>query len=79
MKSEFETRVIDGASYIFAPPDAKRTAKAMSKLSYNFEKAIADLVDNSIAAGAMRIEIEIEQKPQSGKVYVHVMDDGEGP
>ena len=78
MKSEFETRVIDGASYIFAPPDAKRTAKAMSKLSYNFEKAIADLVDNSIAAGAMRIEIEIEQKPQSGKVYVHVMDDGEG-
>jgi len=75
---EFETRVIDGVTYIFAPPDAKRTAKAMSKLSYNFEKAIADLVDNSIAAGATRIDIEIEQKPATGKIYVHVLDDGEG-
>jgi hypothetical protein len=75
---QFETIVIDGVSYVSAPPDAKRTANAMSKLSYNFEKAIADLVDNSIAAGATKIEIEIEQKPATGKVYVHVMDNGEG-
>jgi len=66
----------EGITYVIARPDAKRTTKGLSKISYNFEKAIADLIDNSIAAHATKIDVILESRISG--IYVHVMDNGEG-
>jgi hypothetical protein len=77
MSNPFEVREIDGKRYSVVPPNASRMVRGMGRLSYEFEQAIADLVDNSIAAHATKVEISIEQRV-GGKVYVHVADNGIG-
>ena len=77
MAKQFETVEKDGKSFVQVPPNAARTVRAMGRLSYNFEKAIADLIDNSIAAHATKIEVLVEQRV-GGRVYVHVLDNGQG-
>lgn len=77
MSSKFEKVTIDGKNYYKAPPSASRMVRAMGRLSYEFEQAIADLVDNSIAANASIVEIVIDQRI-GGKIYVHVADNGAG-
>ena len=62
MSSEFEKVEINGKKYYIAPPNASRMVRAMGRLSYDFEQAIADLVDNSIAANATMVEIVIDQR-----------------
>jgi hypothetical protein len=77
MTEGFEEVEENGQRFVLVPPNAGRTVKGLSRLSYAFEEAIADLIDNSIAASATRVEVSIE--PQVGsKVYVHVLDDGHG-
>ena len=44
---------------------------------YDFETAVADLVDNSIAAGAGNIDIRINQDFR-GNVRFAIADDGQG-
>ena len=46
-------------------PDAARLINALRDTGYTFNSAVANLVDNSIAAGANAIRIEI-----------HLMEDG---
>ena len=41
-------------------PSAKRLMKSLRDLGYDFAAAIADLVDNSIAAGATLVAIDVE-------------------
>ncbi len=77
MSNNFEVVIKDGKKYVKVPPNASRMVRGMSRLSYEFEQAIADLVDNSIAANATKVEIVIDQKI-GGKVYVHVADNGHG-
>lgn len=77
MANNFEEVVRDGKKFYRVPPDAARMVRGMGRLSYEFDQAIADLVDNSIAANASKIEILIEQRV-GGKVYVHVGDNGDG-
>jgi len=77
MSNKFEVVTLDGRKFVKVPPNASRMVRGMSRLSYEFEKAIADLVDNSIAANATRVDITIEQRI-GGKVYVHVADNGVG-
>ena len=77
MTNPFEIREIDGKRYSVVPPNASRMVRGMGRLSYEFEQAIADLVDNSIAANATKVDISIEQRV-GGKVYVHVADNGIG-
>jgi hypothetical protein len=77
MNSDFETVEIGGKSFVRVPPNARRVANGMARLSYDFPEAIADLVDNSIAAHASRVEVVVESRI-GGRVYVHVLDDGEG-
>lgn len=48
---------------------------SMRAIGYSFEAALADIVDNSIAAGAGRIDIQFRTGPDA---YVAVIDDGEG-
>ena len=58
-------------------PDPGRTMEGLRDTGYSFETAIADLVDNSIAALATSIDIRINQDFR-GQVRVSIADDGEG-
>ena len=77
MKNDFDEVTLEGKKFMRVPPDASRMVRGMGRLSYEFEQAIADLIDNSIAANASKIEVKIEQRV-GGKVYIHVADNGDG-
>lgn len=75
--TEREFLLVDGRKVVHRRPNPARTAKGLSKLTYTFEQSIAELIDNSITAGASRIDIEIGLRV-TNKVYVHVLDNGHG-
>lgn len=77
MAEQFEHRTKNGKEYVVVPPAPSRTVRALGRLSYDFQRALADLIDNSIAAHASNIEVVVDQRI-GGKVYVHVLDDGDG-
>jgi hypothetical protein len=57
-------------------PSARRLVGSLRDLGYDFVHAIADLVDNSIAAGAGRVAIDLKWSgPES---WVRVVDNGAG-
>ncbi|QDI04235.1 ATP-binding protein [Xanthomonas cerealis pv. cerealis] len=58
-------------------PSAARLLESMRDIGYSFESALADIVDNSISAGASRIEISNDIHHDSGP-YLSVLDDGQG-
>lgn len=58
-------------------PDPGRTMEGLRDTGYDFETAIADLVDNSIAANADVVDIRINQDFR-GNVRVSIADNGEG-
>jgi len=59
------------------PPSADRLALGMREMGYTFKGAIADLVDNSISAGAQDVDIFIEAI-FGGYIRVGVVDNGHG-
>lgn len=68
---------IDGQDHVRIMPPAASTVRGLSKLSYEFEQAVAELIDNSITAGATKIEIVFNLRITK-KVYFHVLDNGHG-
>ena len=65
------------ARFISCPPNAERMLNSMRALGYSFETALADIVDNSIAAGAKSILIDTPSNPNA-ELYLAVVDDGKG-
>ena len=57
-------------------PSAARLTDSLRDIGYDFPSAVADIVDNSIMAGASRVEILIEFDGSSSAVFV--ADDGCG-
>ena len=57
-------------------PSAKRLIKSLRDIGYNFSTAVADLVDNSIEAGATRIDISVEFEGDNS--FVRISDNGKG-
>src|SRR4051794_9007350 len=57
-------------------PSAARLTSSLRDIGYDFQTSIADLVDNSIAAGATRIDIDVEFEGE--RSWVSVADDGYG-
>ena len=57
------------------PPIASTLLEAMRAVGYSFETAMADIIDNSVTAGAT--EINVFFSPY-GEPYVSVVDNGEG-
>lgn len=57
-------------------PSAARLTGSLRDIGYDFPSAVADIVDNSISAGARRIEIEIKFEGVDSTVLV--ADDGSG-
>lgn len=59
-----------------ATPSAARLTKSLRDVGYDFGGAVADLIDNSIAAGASEIRVEIEFAGAESAVYI--ADNGNG-
>src|SRR3989344_4795132 len=57
-------------------PSAKRLIKSLRDIGYNFPMAVADLVDNSIEAGASRIDIMVGFYGNDS--YLRISDNGKG-
>ena len=58
-------------------PDPARTIEGLRDTGYTFETAVADLVDNSIAADARRVEISVALDFR-GAIRLMIADDGCG-
>ena len=63
-------------SFTGVTPSAARLTDSLRDIGYDFSTAVADLVDNSVAAGAERVEILIEFDGTDSRVFI--ADDGEG-
>ena len=58
-------------------PDPERIVKGLRDTGYNFNTAVADIIDNSISACATRVSIHVNMAPDM-KVKVYIADDGCG-
>ena len=57
-------------------PSAARLTTSLRDIGYDFPSAVADLVDNSISAGAARIDVHLEFDGADSRLFV--IDDGRG-
>lgn len=62
--------------HIAVTPSAARLTGSLRDIGYDFPSAVADLVDNSLTAGARRVEVEIEFSGADSRVFI--ADDGAG-
>ena len=62
---------------IMLPPDPARVMEGLRDTGYDFNMAVADIIDNSIAAHAKHIDILLQMDPK-GEVFVYIADDGCG-
>lgn len=63
---------------INCPPYAPVLMESTRAIGYSIESAIADIIDNSIAANAKNIDIFFNALGPVGKPYVVILDDGIG-
>lgn len=71
-----KTNVTDNKDFIL-PPDPERVMEGLRDTGYNFNTAIADIIDNSIAAEATKVDISVDLNPK-GEVSVYIADNGYG-
>lgn len=57
-------------------PSAARLTESLRDIGYDFPSAVADIVDNSVMAGATHVDVSIEFAGEGS--YVAISDDGEG-
>jgi hypothetical protein len=57
-------------------PSAARLTESLRDIGYDFPSAVADIVDNSVMAGATHVDVSIEFAGEES--YVAISDDGEG-
>jgi signal transduction histidine kinase len=60
---------------ICLPPSAPDLLESMRAIGYSFEAAVADIIDNSIAASATKVDIRFGNE---NGLYVAILDDGAG-
>lgn len=68
---------MDSMNDIKLPPDPARVMEGLRDTGYDFNTAIADIIDNSIAANASKVSILLEMDP-TGEVFVYIADNGCG-
>jgi hypothetical protein len=56
-------------------PSAPAMLASLRAIGYSFEAAIADIIDNSIAAEATRVDVQFRTQPRQ---YVAIIDNGHG-
>ncbi|WP_238452736.1 ATP-binding protein [Micromonospora sp. ATA51] len=68
--------IVAGKAWYDVAPSAARLTGSLRDIGYDFSTAVADIVDNSVAAGATRVEILIEHDGADSRVFI--ADDGRG-
>lgn len=63
--------------HISVPPDVARISEGLRDTGYDFNAAVADILDNSIAAGADKIYVHLEVD-FTDSVVISVVDNGHG-
>lgn len=58
------------------PPAAARTIRSFRDIGYDLPRAVADIVDNSIAANATRVDVTLQFK--GPETWIRIADDGDG-
>lgn len=58
-------------------PDADRVIFGLRDTGYDFNTAIADIIDNSITARATNVDVSINVTPK-GEILVYIVDNGTG-
>jgi hypothetical protein len=56
-------------------PDASAIFSSLRAIGYSFNTALADIIDNSLAAAASHIDVGFRSEPEP---YVAILDDGRG-
>jgi DNA mismatch repair ATPase MutL len=59
-----------------APPKAGAMIESLRGLGYSTSTALADVIDNSVSAGARSVDITFRWKDASS--YISILDDGHG-
>jgi hypothetical protein len=62
-------------SGIELPPIAPLLMQSLRSVGYTTAAALADLVDNSLAAGAANVSVRLETRPEP---FIAIVDDGQG-
>ena len=62
---------------IILEPDPSRVMEGLRDTGYDFNTAVADIVDNSIAANATVVKVDVIMNP-SGNVNIYIADNGCG-
>ena len=57
-------------------PGARRLINSLRNMSYDFVKAVADLIDNSVQANARVVSVRMEF--DGDRSWVRISDDGDG-
>lgn len=63
--------------HISVPPDVARISEGLRDTGYDFNAAIADIIDNSIAANATEVDVRLEVD-FADNVIVAIIDNGSG-
>ena len=71
-----ETYPQDPVNFELAPPRAGALVESLRGVGYSAATAIADLIDNSISAGAASVWLEFEY--DGPKSRITLLDDGQG-
>ncbi|MBO5367675.1 ATP-binding protein [Methanocorpusculum sp.] len=58
-------------------PDPERIIEGLRDTGYTFNTAVADIIDNSLAADATKVDVIINRDPKNG-VTIYVADNGTG-
>lgn len=70
--------MLDFSKYTTAPaiPEASTMIETFRAIGYNVETAVADIIDNSISAGASNVWVNFEWK--GSETWLSIKDDGSG-
>jgi hypothetical protein len=70
--------MIDYSKYLTTPaePEASSMIETFRAIGYSIQAAVADIIDNSISAGAKNVWVDFEWK--GGDTWLSVKDDGSG-
>lgn len=59
-------------------PDTTRLFDSLRGSGYKFEEAMADIIDNSIAAEATLVNVTVHVDPQTQRTFISIADNGTG-
>lgn len=67
---------VAGGHPVELAPSASRLTESLRDIGYDLESAVADLVDNSVTAGAQNVSVRLEFDQQES--WICIADDGHG-